>query len=136
MRLGDLAVVEIAVSNTGSGQVENIALVDRIPAGWEIENPRLGRDGAVGWVDEEALWEVDHLNLRDDRLEAFGGLKPGETRRVVYTVRAVTAGHFKAPPVSAEAMYDPRIWARELGGSVVIKGPWDEDASGTEAEGP
>ena len=46
------------------------------------------------------------MNMRDDHLEAFGTLQAGETKKVVYTVRAVTAGKFTLPPVEAEAMYD------------------------------
>ena len=61
----------------------------------------------------------------------------GETGTVVYAVRAVTAGRFTIPPVEAEAMYDPRIWAREGMGKVRIAGPWGEDevaAVGVSAE--
>ncbi|MEM7585654.1 MAG: hypothetical protein AAF560_19855, partial [Acidobacteriota bacterium] len=58
------------------------------------------------------------------RIELFGHLERGETRRVVYAARAVTAGRFTVPPVEAEAMYDPRIWAREGMQRVEITGPW------------
>ncbi|MEM7588479.1 MAG: hypothetical protein AAF560_34140, partial [Acidobacteriota bacterium] len=122
--LGDLIYVELTLRNNSAERVSNIALVDRIPAGWEIENPRLGRGGAIGWLDTNALWQVDHLDLRDDRIELFGHLERGETRRVVYAARAVTAGRFTVPPVEAEAMYDPRIWAREGMQRVEITGPW------------
>ena len=65
------------------------------------------------------------MNLRDDRLEVFGELRSGETRAVVYEVRAVTAGSFTVPDVRAEAMYDPELWARETGQVLDIQGPWD-----------
>jgi uncharacterized protein YfaS (alpha-2-macroglobulin family) len=64
------------------------------------------------------------MNIRDDRLEVFGALERGQTRTLVYALRAVTAGQFTLPPVEAEAMYDPARWARETGGRVVIRGPW------------
>ena len=125
MDLGALVYIELSLSNTTAERVSNIALVDRIPAGWEIENPRLGRDGSVDWIDQKQVWEADHMNLRDDRLEVFGHLEKGQSRKVTYAVRAVTAGQFTAPPVEAEAMYDPRIWAREDGRAVTVLGPWD-----------
>ena len=59
-----------------------------------------------------------------DRLEAFGSLPPGQTKKIVYTVRAVTSGKFTIPPVEAEAMYDPTLWARDKGGTAVVSGPW------------
>ncbi|MCP3956726.1 MAG: hypothetical protein GY719_02620 [bacterium] len=125
VKLGDLVYVELTARNTSAERIANIALVDRIPAGWEIENPRLGRDATAGWLDSDDLWQVDHMDLRDDRIELFGHLDRGETRKVVYAARAVTAGRFTIPPVEAEAMYDPRIWAREATRRIEIAAPGD-----------
>ena len=51
-------------TNLTIDNIQNVALVDRIPAGWEIENPRLGRGDRPDWVDEDTLWSADHMNLR------------------------------------------------------------------------
>ncbi len=122
--LGDVIYAELTLKNTGPEHVSNIALVDRFPAGWEIENPRLGRGGAVSWVDASSLWTPDYVDIRDDRFQVFGALNAHEERKVVYVLRAVTAGRFTVPPVEAMAMYDPRIWARAAGGAVTVEGPW------------
>lgn len=122
--LGQLIYVELSLTNTSPERAANLALVDRVPAGWEIENPRLGRGGGTEWLDTERQWQADHMNVRDDRLEVFGHLQSGESRQIVYAVRAVTAGEFAIPPVEAEAMYDPRMWAREDGRRVTVRGPW------------
>jgi uncharacterized protein YfaS (alpha-2-macroglobulin family) len=124
--LAGLLFVELTVRNTSGERIQNVALVDRIPAGFEIENPRLGRGGGADWIDANALWRPDFLDVRDDRLAVFGALEKGETRKVVYAVRAVTAGRFTLPPVEAEAMYDPSRWAREGGGEVEVAGPWKD----------
>jgi len=124
LQLGDLAYVEIELTNASGVAIENIALVDRLPAGLEIENPRLGRSVKLDWVPSVELWQVAFQNMRDDRIEAFGYLPPRTSKKLVYTVRAVTSGTFTAPPVEAEAMYDPSLWARDAGGKVVIGGPW------------
>lgn len=126
LKLADLVYVEIDIKNTTPERIQNIALVDRLPAGFEIENPRLGRGGAFDWIDEDSKWKADYMNLRDDRIELFGALEPGETRTFVYAARVVTAGEFTIPPVEAEAMYDPRIWAREDGRKITISGPWKD----------
>ncbi|MEM7354619.1 MAG: MG2 domain-containing protein, partial [Acidobacteriota bacterium] len=89
LTLGDLVYVELTLRNTTNEPIANIALVDRIPAGWEIENPRLGRDATAGWLDADKLWQPDHMDLRDDRIELFGHLARGESRKVVYAARAV-----------------------------------------------
>lgn len=124
--LGDVVFTKVSITNTTRETVQNIALVDRFASGWEIENPRLGRGGVADWVDTDTLWSSDHMNVRDDRLELFGGLDSGETRNVVYALRAVTAGEFTAPPVEAEAMYDPSLWARQPGNTITVKGPWED----------
>jgi alpha-2-macroglobulin len=123
--LGALVYVELTLRNTSPERIANVALVDRIAAGWEIENPRLGRERAVEWLDPESVWEADHLELRDDRLEVFGQLERGQSRKVLYLARAVSAGRFALPSAEAEAMYDPRIWARVRGGEVEVVGPWE-----------
>lgn len=143
--LGDLVVVELTVKNELDEAVTNIAVVDRFPAGWEIENPRLGRGksaitggGDHGDDDDDDAdkredksgtkpWELDYLNLRDDRIEAFGRLEAKEKRSIRYLLRAVTAGRFTMPTVSAEAMYDPELWARGASAPVVISGPWADE---------
>lgn len=124
IELGDLVLSKVTVRNTSRSTVQNVALVDRIPAGFEIENARLGRGIAPDWLDEDRQWTLDNLNLRDDRVEAFGELQPNQQVEVTFTVRAVTAGTFTLPPVEVEAMYDPEMWARAKGSVVRIHGPW------------
>ena len=104
--------------------IQNIALVDRLPAAFEIENPHLGRASLPAWVKPDELWATDFANMRDDHLEAFGTLYPNQPRKLIYTVRVVTAGTFTIPPIDAEAMYDASLWARAKGGSAVVAGPW------------
>ena len=122
--LGELLFVELEVRNPGGERVGNLALVDRVPAGWEIENPRLGRDVRPEWIDEEALWSPDHMDVRDDRIEVFGHLEAGQTRTLVYAVRATSAGEFTVPAATLEAMYDPRLWAQSLAGRTTVVAPW------------
>jgi uncharacterized protein YfaS (alpha-2-macroglobulin family) len=124
--LAGLVFVEITVRNTSGERVQNLALVDRIPAGFEIENPRLGRGQVAGWLDAERQWAPEFMDVRDHQLAVFGKLEAGESRTVTYAVRATTAGQFTLPPVEAEAMYDPRLWAREAGGTIRVAGPWKD----------
>lgn len=122
--LGDVVYVELELSNRSSEKISNLALVDRIPSGWEIENPRLGRSSRPNWVPADQVWAADHLEVRDDRIEVFGSLARGGNATIVYAVRAVTAGRFTIPTAEAEAMYDPRIWARAASQQLFVNGPW------------
>jgi len=124
LKLGDVVFVELELTNTTAATLQNIALVDRLPAGFEVENPRLGRSIKAEWIKEEEQWAPDFMNMRDDHLEAFGALSAKTARKVIYTVRVVTSGTFTIPPADAEVMYDPTLWARQKAGTAVVSGPW------------
>jgi uncharacterized repeat protein (TIGR01451 family) len=122
--LGDRIFVRVDITNTGRSRVSNVAVVDALPAGWEIENPRLSSAARPDWAQSIGTWEVEHMNVRDDRIEAFGSIRGSRTVTLLYAVRAVTSGTFHAPDATAEAMYDPTVWARQPGQEVKIQGPW------------
>jgi alpha-2-macroglobulin len=124
--LAGLLFVELEVTNETGEDVQNVAVVDRIPAGFEIENPRLGRGTRPEWAGDD-LWTPDYMDVRDHELAIFGKIPARGTARVIYAVRAVTAGTFTLPPAEAEAMYDPATWAREAGGKVEVGGPWKDN---------
>lgn len=125
--LGEVLYVAVTVENTTNKHLKNIAVVDRLPAGFEIENPRLNRQGApTRSIPKKEKWTPDFMNLRDDRVEVFGSISRKSKRTFIYAVRATGAGTFRMPPVSAEAMYDPALWARQAGGLVEVLPPWDD----------
>ena len=124
--LGDVVYTKVTVENTSDSDLRNIALVDRFAAGWEVENPRLSGANMPDWYDRDEKWNVDYMNIRDDRVEFFGDLEQDQTATIVYSARATLAGEYSVPPISAEAMYDPTIWARERGRRIAISGPWSK----------
>ncbi len=122
--LGDLIFTTVTIRNVSGQRQANLALVDRFPAGWEVENPRLGRDHSPDWLLNGDAWALDHMNVRDDRVEVFGSLGPGQQASFTYAVRATTAGEFTMPSAYAEAMYDPSLWARTDEEAVTVNAPW------------
>jgi uncharacterized protein YfaS (alpha-2-macroglobulin family) len=122
--LGKPLFIRLTLTNDTGAEQANLALVDRLPAGWELESPRLDGDARPEWVDPDALWLADHMNLRDDRIEVFGALDSGQSASVIVSARAVTAGTFTAPPARAEAMYDPSVGVRTEARAVGVRGPW------------
>jgi hypothetical protein len=87
-------------------RVENLALVDRIAAGLEIENARLGANSKLSWVGEQNLsdWYID---VRDSSIGFFGELKSRQRLNFYYLARATSAGVFTVPPAQIEDMYAP-----------------------------
>lgn len=137
IEVGDLFYVRLTIDNNTGDDLDNIAVVDRLPAGLEIENPRLsGNMKMVGeLVDDDSYdddryrdrpnWWYDHMNVRDDRIQFFGDLPDYEQRQVAYAVRATLGGTFQQPPVEAHAMYVPTTWSRHIGGQIEISQAWD-----------
>ena len=122
-----------------------ILLVDRLPAGLEIENPRIVDGGditALDWLKTSA--KPEHTEFRDDRFVAafnfFGANVENRRRRggeddeddaknepvsqasVAYIVRAVTPGSYLHPAATVEDMYRPERYARTASGRLDVTG--------------
>lgn len=102
-----------------------LLVVDRLPAGFEIDNPALV-DGtqlaALPWLRPEQ--EVAHVEYRDDRFVAAFNRRPGQSPFITlaYVVRAVAPGVYVHPPALAEDMYRPERFGRTAFGSVEVTG--------------
>ena len=101
---GDLIVAEITVKAL-TANLENVVVVDMLPTGFEIENPRLESRAGIPWLKAQDF-KPDYLDIRDDRLIFFGTFPRQRERKFYYALRAVTQGEFTLPPIAAEAMYD------------------------------
>ena len=134
LKQNDRLVVVLKVDATDTGG--RILLVDRLPAGLEIENPRLVDSGDIkglSWLKTTVA--PQHTEFRDDRFVAafdfFGGI-PGRGRgardsadpasgaTVAYIVRAVTPGSFVHPAATVEDMYRPTRFARTPAGRLEV----------------
>jgi uncharacterized protein YfaS (alpha-2-macroglobulin family) len=100
-----------------------LLLVDQLPAGLEIDNPRLVDSGSIEgleWLKSDV--SVDHAEYKDDRfIAAFE--RAGKQKAVFYAayiVRAVTPGQYVLPPASIEDMYRPERFGRTAFGTVTV----------------
>ncbi|MCC6488370.1 MAG: hypothetical protein IT364_12810 [Candidatus Hydrogenedentes bacterium] len=99
--------------------VKNLVVADLIPAGFEIENPRLESDAIPTGPFGDAV-TPSFLEIRDDRLvAAFDALERG-VHEFFYVVRAVTPGTYQYPAVEAECMYDASVHGRGEAGTVEV----------------
>ena len=116
----DSYVVELTV--TPKQQAENVVVVDKLPAGFEIENPRLNAETLPPGKFKEVT-NPSYVDVRDDRIVlAFNALrKKQEGHRYYYVVRAVTPGAYQAPSATAECMYDASIRAASPMGRMEVK---------------
>ena len=113
----DLVMVEIAIASGPSQSVENVAISDILPAGFEIENPRL-TELPSGMRYPHSRSYPEYLDVRDDRLNLFVTATP-TVRYYYYLVRAVSPGVFQMGPVGADAMYNGEY--HSYNGAGVIK---------------
>ncbi|MCD6579576.1 hypothetical protein J7L48_08860 [bacterium] len=107
-KVGDLGIVAVKITNLKNYSLKNVAVVVRIPSGFEIENPRLGASHAINWMNKD-LWRYDHMDIRDDRLQIFGSLRHSKTVYFYFAVRATFGGAMLMPGTSAEVMYNPKV---------------------------
>ena len=120
--------IKVRVTVRSPERRAHVAVVDRLPAGFEPVLTRFrasyAGDESRGWAGfwwwrAETAWQ--NLELRDDRAELFADvLVSGQSQRE-YLVRATTVGAFVAPPVTAEAMYEPAIGGRSAARKIVVE---------------
>ncbi len=121
-RQGDLIVVKIELESLHRGKIENIVITDMLPAGFEIENPRIKNKREFKWIKKQD--RPEHYDYRDDRINIFtdlNGSRNNDEKTFYYMVRAVTSGEFKQGPVSADAMYNGEYHSYNGGGTVIVE---------------
>jgi uncharacterized protein YfaS (alpha-2-macroglobulin family) len=101
-----------------------LLLVDHLPAGFEIDNPRLvagGETGNLKWIGQTT--ETMHSEFRDDRFVAAFNRADSDRGiiTVAYIVRAVSPGKYAHPPAIIEDMYRPDRFARTEAGEVEVQ---------------
>ena len=107
VKQGALVVVTLTIRPEDDKTLDNIIVVDMLPAGFEIENTRIRSHGELEF-EPESNFEPAYIDIRDDRMLLFTRDFKKELK-YSYVVRAVTPGEYVVPNVFAEAMYDPDI---------------------------
>ncbi len=114
----DLVVVKLTVVTTDGSSVDNVVITDILPAGFEIENPRLSETADMQWIKDNS--SPEHFDIRDDRINLFTNVNR-DTRSYYYVVRAVSKGSFVMGPVSADAMYNGEYHSYSGAGVIRVK---------------
>ncbi len=112
---------QVGKTSSFGQSIEELALVQILPAGWEIENIRLTDEAQPAWMAKWRLQQEDYLDIRDDRIMWFFDL-PVDAKPLDFVVKlnTVTAGKFQLPSTSLEAMYNHLYLARKAGKKVTV----------------
>ena len=142
------AKVRVRLTMVAESQRTHVALIDPLPAGFEVLNSSLATSpgqpvdptAPVGGYNDGGYepgastgqgdaWYTpwyptwwDHQNQRDDRVEAFSTYLSAGTHDYSYVVTATTPGTFIAPPARAEEMYAPETFGRARTELVMVGG--------------
>lgn len=99
----DLIVVRLTVQSQNAITIQNVAITDMLPAGFEIENGRLYEMQGLPWIKDNNA--PDYTDIRDDRINMFTNAA-NTPKNYYYMVRAVSPGTYQLGPVMADAMYN------------------------------
>jgi uncharacterized protein YfaS (alpha-2-macroglobulin family) len=104
-------------------QFGRVIVADYLPAGFEIDNPRLvssGETGSLPWIQDGAV--PVNSEFRDDRFSAAFNRRSGDPSvfTVAYIVRAVSPGTYVHPQAFVEDMYRPDRYGRTGSGTVEV----------------
>lgn len=109
--------------STTYGKIEEVALVQVLPSGWEVENTRLSGEDMPSWMSRWKLNREEYLDIRDDRVMWFFDFSPREKQLdFVVKLNAVSVGEFHLPPTVLEAMYNDNYKAVKAGKDVEVVG--------------
>jgi len=102
----------------------HVMVADYLPAGFEIDNPKLvssGDTGTLDWIEDGE--DPENTEFRDDRFNASfeRGSDDNAVFTVAYVVRAVSPGKYVLPQAYVEDMYNPSRYGRTSTGSIEVR---------------
>jgi alpha-2-macroglobulin len=112
----DFMMVARITNNTFS-DIDNIALTQMVPSGWEIRNTRLFE--TVTGIRESSF---DYRDFRDDRVSTYFNLGKGDSKTFIIIINASYKGEFYQPSLWCEAMYKANCYSRFPGNQVKVTG--------------
>jgi alpha-2-macroglobulin len=123
--LGEEITVQIRLRAIDREFIDNIAVQDLMPAGFEAVLQDAPAKSADTTEDENISqknisiskldrlttggnWQSDYVDVREDRVLIYGSVN-NEMAEYRYKIKANNPGVFTVPPVFAQAMYEPTV---------------------------
>jgi uncharacterized protein YfaS (alpha-2-macroglobulin family) len=118
IKQGSDFIAEVTISNPDEmGNYQEMALTQIFPSGWEIHNTRM--DNITTYSKTNV---PEYQDIRDDRVYSYFDIGSGKTQVYRIQLNAAYQGRYYLPAVSASAMYDNTISARQAGNWVNVVG--------------
>ncbi|WP_445738473.1 alpha-2-macroglobulin family protein [Mariniflexile sp.] len=118
LQQGQDFVATVSVSNLKNESVQNVALTEIFPSGWDIVNTRFTDFG------EATTSQARYTDIRDDRVNFYFELpEKGKYSTKTFNVmlNASYLGTYYLPGIQAEAMYDNEYLVRTKGEWVTVE---------------
>ncbi|WP_031528513.1 alpha-2-macroglobulin family protein [Dyadobacter crusticola] len=113
----DLVVVKLTLTSMNGLPIDNVVVTDLLPAGFEIENPRITEPRDMPWIKDASVPE--YYDIRDDRIHFFT-TADRQAKTFYYQVRIVSKGNFTVGPAAADAMYRGEYRSYSGGGKIKV----------------
>jgi len=97
VKVGESVIVTLSVRGLHGKDIPNVAVLDLLPGGFEVEKDELKPGPQDNGVN---------IDVREDRNVFFTNLRGAELQTFTYRIKPVCAGKFVVPPPFAESMYD------------------------------
>jgi len=131
VKVGDEIEVRLKFRAIQREAIENIALVDLLPGGFDLvlnpppakkseeeENADQPWKAPIGVA--RSTWVPDFADLREDRVVLYGTVR-NEFQEFAYRIKATNTGTFTVPPAYGESMYERPVQARSLGSKITVE---------------
>ncbi|TQF66757.1 alpha-2-macroglobulin family protein [Pseudoalteromonas luteoviolacea] len=107
LKVGDRVVVVLDIHS--KEHISDALIIDRIPAGFVLENPALLQDLDIeqSLPPNVTLANTEHQEYRHDRYVAAAEINKGK-QQLAYLLRAEIPGVYGNPPTFFESMYKPQ----------------------------
>lgn len=133
--LGQKLNVHVKVRANSQEGLDNIAIVDLLPGGFEVvqqtpyesnTNENDGEAGNEGWISpirvRGSTWQPEYSDIREDRVIIYGSAT-NKVQEFIYQIKSTNTGTFTIPPAYGEAMYDREVQALSIGGTTLTVNP-------------
>ncbi|WP_203295225.1 alpha-2-macroglobulin family protein [Luteirhabdus pelagi] len=115
LRQGTEINAEITVTNTSGSYIDNVALTQIFPSGWEIVNTSFTELG--GGAEGNARYK----DIRDDRVQYYFDLRAKKSKTFTAKLNASYLGTYYLPGAQVDAMYDNTYYARNKGKWITVQ---------------
>lgn len=116
-KLGQKVKVALRIRSLAGSVVNNVAIVDLLPGGFEAEIAAPGSDNPLGLA--ESSMQPVYTDVREDRILLFVNAETA-AKEFVYTINPTNRGTYIVPPIYAEAMYDRDAQANGVSGTITV----------------